>query len=143
VYTFGGKQLLNHEGVPIFAELYVLRLLQNRGWDGVWVSSYRQKYLRDMPTDAKLSNGIKLRPEREALLNKVAAKRAGCFDVFAWRDDDILFCECKRHKRDKLRDTQYVWIDAALSVGVTNLLVVEWDIVPKALNVQRHKKKIV
>jgi hypothetical protein len=94
VYTFGGKKLLDCGGAPVFAELYVLRLLQRHGWDGVWVSSYRQKYLRDMPVDPKLSNHVTLEPSREAILRKIAPRGGGCFDVFAWRDDDVLFCEC-------------------------------------------------
>src|SRR5262249_14706485 len=35
--------------------LYVLRLLGKHGWDGVWISSFCRKYLRDMPEDA---NGV-------------------------------------------------------------------------------------
>jgi len=126
-YTFGGKQLLNYAGRPVFAELYVLRLLQDHGWDGVWVSSYRRRYLRDMPADSKLRNHVSLEPEREATLRKIAAKWGGCFDVFAWHGNEAIFCECKRQKRDRLRPSQLAWIDAALNAGATNLLVVEWE----------------
>ncbi|HZP32702.1 MAG TPA: hypothetical protein VFB23_04990 [Candidatus Acidoferrales bacterium] len=127
VYTFGGKPLLKYGGAPVFAELYALRLLQDHGWDGVWVSAYRKKYLQDMPADSKLSNHIALKPGHEEIIKKIGAKGGGCFDVFAWRGDDVLFCECKRHKRDRLRETQFVWIDLAVKAGFTNLLVVEWD----------------
>jgi hypothetical protein len=78
-------------------------LLQEHGWEGVWISFFGgRKYMRDMPVDAKLSKRIKLPPDREEILDKIAAKGGGCFDVFAWRGDDVLFCECKRHKRDRL-----------------------------------------
>ena len=128
-FLFGGKQLLNYRGDPVFAELYVLRLLQEHGWEGAWISSFGgRKCMRDMPVDAKLSNRIKLRSDHEEILDKIAPKGGGCFDVFAWRGDDVLFCECKRGKRDVLQDTQLRWIDAALHSKLNNFLVVQWDI---------------
>jgi hypothetical protein len=127
-FLFGGKQLLNYRGAPVFAELYVLRLLEEHGWEGAWISSFGgRKCMRDMPVDANLSNRIELPPDREEILNKIAPKGGGCFDVFAWREDDVLFCECKRSKRDQLQGTQLSWIDAALNSNVNNFLVVEWD----------------
>jgi hypothetical protein len=68
--------------------------------------------------------------ERHAMLNKVAWSSGGCFDVFAWRGDDVLFCECKHHKTDVLRDAELRWIDVALDcgLGANNLLVAEWDV---------------
>jgi hypothetical protein len=129
-FSFGGKKFLNYRGTPVFAEIYVLRLLQEQGWDGVWISSLSRKLLRDMPTDTNLSNGVTLPCERHAMLNKVAWSSGGCFDVFAWRGDDVLFCECKHHKTDVLRDAQLRWIDVALDggLGANNLLVAEWDV---------------
>ena len=121
-FLFGGKQLLNCRGDPVFAELYVLR-----------------KCMRDMPVDAKLSNRIKLRSDHEEILDKIAPKGGGCFDVFAWRGDDVLFCECKRGKRDELQDTQLRWIDAALHSKLNNFLVVQWDIWREA---QRNAREV-
>jgi hypothetical protein len=122
---------LDYQGTPVFAELYILRSLQAKGWDGVWVSSYpSRKFLREMPLDSKLGNGINLQPDRKAILDRIAPKGGGCFDVFAWRNGDILFCESKRSKRDGLRETQRRWLDAALDTGLLreNFLVVEWDL---------------
>jgi hypothetical protein len=71
-FLFGGKQLLNYRGVPVFAELYVLRLLQEHGWEGAWISSFGgRRCMRDMPVDAKLSNCIKLQSDREEILSKL------------------------------------------------------------------------
>jgi hypothetical protein len=76
-FLFGGKQLLNYRGVPVFAELYVLRLLQEHGWEGAWISSFGgRKCMRDMPVDAKLSNRIKLQSDHEEILDKIAPKVA-------------------------------------------------------------------
>ena len=139
-FLFGGKQLLNYRGDPVFAELYVLRLLQEHGWEEAWISSFGgRKCMRDMPVDAKLSNRIKLRSDHEEILDKIAPKGGGCFDVFAWRGDDVLFCECKRGKRDELQDTQLRWIDAALHSKLNNFLVVQWDIWREA---QRNAREV-
>jgi hypothetical protein len=129
-YKFGNKAVLAYEGQPVFAELYILRVLQSAGWDGVWVSSYGgRKFLREMPFDSKLSNGFELKPDRRRKLDDIASKGGGCFDIFAWRNDDVLFCESKRHKRDRFRDTQRHWLNAALATGLepTNFPIVEWD----------------
>ena len=34
---YGGKPVLEHNGKPAFAELVILRLLEEEGWEGVWV----------------------------------------------------------------------------------------------------------
>ncbi|HNU57075.1 MAG TPA: hypothetical protein PKN30_10840, partial [Flavobacteriales bacterium] len=54
---------------------------------------------------------------------------AGCWDVVAWKDDQLVFAEAKKAKHDRLRDTQVRWVEAALQCGLTeeNFLVVEWS----------------
>src|SRR5262249_40504909 len=98
-FTFGQKALIDFEGQPLFAELVILRLLEKRGWEGVWVSSYGGRFLREMPTDPALSNHVRLSESRTKILDHISPKKSGCFDVFAWHDDQILFCESKRRRR--------------------------------------------
>lgn len=132
-FSFGNKKFLEHEGTPVFAEIKILRLLESAGWEGRWVSSFGgRKFLRDMPTDAKLGPSISLPPEQQNLINRISEKlrsKGGCFDVFAWKEDQVLFCDPKWLNRDKLRATQFRWMDAALTIGLRedDLLVVEWD----------------
>ncbi len=133
VFTFGNKPLLAWEGKPIFAELLVLRLLQQDGWDGVWVSSYGgEKYVTAMPSDPMMTGVTVSLPSDKAdvleEIRKAGAQRAGgCFDIVAWRGTNILCCECKRKGKDALRATQLAWIDGALRVlSPRSLLVVEW-----------------
>jgi hypothetical protein len=130
-FDFGGKTFLDFEGQPVFAEIYILRLLERAGWEGVWVSSFGGKLLRDTPTSWKLENAINL-PQSEftSLITTKAGKPGGCFDIFAWRGENVMFCELKRHSRDKLRESQRHWMDAALASGVpeASLLVVEWSL---------------
>src|SRR5271167_4005340 len=39
-FSFGGKPMLDHYGVPCFAEYAIMRDQQAIGWDAVWTSSY-------------------------------------------------------------------------------------------------------
>lgn len=50
-----------------------------------------------------------------------------CFDVFAWKDDHVLFCEAKQRAKDELRPTQPRWLDGAVALGIDakSFLVVE------------------
>lgn len=132
-FDFGKKPVLDFEGHPMFAELIILRLLQADGWEGAWVETYGGiHFLQEMPADWKLqSNHVAIPEEREVFLRKIwgKGKTTACFDVFAWKGDDILFCEAKRKGRDRLTDAQYKFIEAALECGVKpeQLLIVEWD----------------
>ena len=91
------------------------------------------KYLRQMPEDASLAHcRVSLPNKRERLLNQIwqrLGRRSGCFDIYAWRDNDVLFCEAKRQGKDRIRLSQYRWIEAAIleEVALDSLLVVEWS----------------
>lgn len=125
--TYGGKAVLDFYGKPQFAELGILRIFENDGWQGVWVDTYQNQFRTCYwPKDS-----ITLPNERATLLNAIYeanGTRSGCFDVFCWKGNDYIFIESKRCDQDKLRDTQKNWIDAAIKAGVPleRLLVVEW-----------------
>jgi hypothetical protein len=130
-----GKTLLNYQDRPIFAELLILRLLEQCGWNGVWVSSFGGiKFLKDMPKDSSLARSrVALHDNQSALLDRImlrSRQHGGCFDVFCWQDDQVLFCEAKKGGRDKFRFAQRKWIEGALLEGVPldSLLVCEWSL---------------
>jgi len=132
-FNYGGKAMLTYEDErpePCFAELVILRLLQKRGWDGVWVEAFGgPNYLRDMPSDWALrSKHVAIPAEKEELLRKIWKAAKTCFDVFAWQGDQVLFCEAKLSRKDKLTAPQHRFIEAALACGVPlhSLLVAEW-----------------
>lgn len=136
-FTFGRKPVLTHGGQPVFAELLILRLLEKYGWTGVWVSSYGGiKFIREMPKDYPLIQVSPQLPETQiSLIHKIQGRsdqRGGCFDVFAWQDENVIFCEAKRSKEDRIRPSQRRWIEAAITVGIPlhSLLVVEWSVAP-------------
>lgn len=55
--------------------------------------------------------------------------QGGCFDVFAWRRNRHRFVELKRRGKDRIRETQKRWLEAARRCGIkmSGLLIVEWD----------------
>jgi hypothetical protein len=56
-----------------------------------------------------------------------AERPKGSWDVFAWRDDQILFAECKRASKDAIRPSQRRWLEKALAarVALETFLIVE------------------
>jgi hypothetical protein len=125
--TYGNKPVLNVDGEPLFAELAILSTYQKDDWEGVWVDTYRGKY-RTFWGDG----GVTLPPDKMRLLQEIYARagsRAGCFDVFCWKGDSLVFAESKRKAKDRIRATQLRWLEAAISSGVPldSLLIVEWS----------------
>ena len=52
---------------------------------------------------------VSLSAERLELLkiiHRKAGSASGCFDVFCWKDDSVVFAESKRKSRDEIRPTQ-------------------------------------
>ncbi len=126
--SYGGKPILEYQGQPLFPELVILRHFMDDGWNGVWVDTYRKRYLVSHDVESQLNE------HHIDLLNSIYTangNRSGCFDVFAWKDEQVLFAESKWAKTDKIRETQIKWLFAALSIGMRrdSFLVVEWDLV--------------
>ena len=134
-FNYGGKPLINYKGKPIFAELAILKILFENGWDGVWVETYGgTHYLKTMPNDWKLvEEHISIPNEKEELLKKIweAGKTKACFDIFAWKGDSFIFCEAKHIKKDKLTNAQLRFIEGALMCGILPeaLMIVEWEMI--------------
>jgi hypothetical protein len=125
--TYGHKPLFDLDGEPMFAELAILRLFQKDGWDRVWVDTFRKKYR----TGWGETGIVKLSGDRLRLLkviNERAGSSSGCFDVFCWKGEQVMFAESKRKSKDKIRDTQLRWLEAAIRTGLEPgyFLVVEW-----------------
>ena len=126
--NYGSKPVLCYKGKPFFAELIILEFLKEDGWNGVWVDTFRHKYR----TSYWPNNEIVLPSKPEELLQSIyhrAGSTKGCWDVFCWKEDLYLFAESKRHDKDRIRDTQKRWLDAALVDGLplTSFLLVEWS----------------
>lgn len=129
----GHKPLLDYKDKPEFAELAILDILTSDGWNGCFVSAYGgTHYFIDMPEvgNSKL-DPVSLPAERQLFLKEIwrTAETTACFDIFAWKDDDIIFCEAKQKGKDHLTDAQLKFIDGAIACGVPAkcLILVEWS----------------
>ena len=108
------KPVVDLDGEPLFPELAVLRLLEMEGWTGVWADTFGPgRFLRawsEPPTR------IELNDQQLALLARVPETK-GLWDIFAWRDTDVLFADAKWRGKDKSTRPQLRWMEAALNSG--------------------------
>jgi hypothetical protein len=131
--NYGGKTVLDYYGKPLFAELVILRILQENEWRGVWVDTYRKKFRNSLP---ELSPQVNLPSRPKNILNKIIKENGGlrgCWDVFAWKGGRVMFAESKRRSKDAIRNTQKRWLETALRLGFPqkSFLLVEWDLKEK------------
>ena len=140
VHTFGNKPLVWVDGRAQFAEVAVLRLFEEEGWQGRWVEtySYRKHPRLWREWNAAGPSAQAHVPIEEGWVNErlhaIAAVNgnsfSGCWDVVAWRNERLVFAESKKSGKDKLRNTQLHWVESArrCGVGTEDLLVVEWEL---------------
>jgi len=126
--NYGGKDILDFDGRPAFAELAILWTLQNDGWQGVWVDSFcrafRTGYWNSLPQKSLPQKPSSL-PEE---IWNLAKTPSGVWDVFCWQDDRVLFSESKKSTKDKIQPSQLRFAESALNVGLPldSFLFVEW-----------------
>ncbi|MBK9273036.1 MAG: hypothetical protein IPM49_00660 [Flavobacteriales bacterium] len=140
-HTFGHKELLRVDGRPQFAEVAILRLSEEAGWQGRWVETYGKPALRPGFWRAWHPHGPSAQvqvpiadPGVNERLHAIAAANGntfgGCWDVVAWKDGRLVFAESKRKGKDRIRATQVRWLEAALRCGcaLEDFMVVEWTV---------------
>ncbi len=56
-------------------------------------------------------------------------KRAGCFDIIAYKENHFVFAELKKKKEDKIRSTQIEWLKAAMTLDLDryHFFIAEWE----------------
>jgi len=127
--TYGGKALVEFEGSPVFAEVAMIQVLRQHGFDGaVWVDGYRQRFLDAMPpAKCELPAQVRELYERIATVN---GGYGGCWDILAWNREGAFFVECKRRGKDRMRPNQFNWLESALKAGLRadHFAICEWDI---------------
>lgn len=128
--TYNGKSILELDSEPLFAELLVLRLLEQQGYKGVWVDTYRNQFWQRLPHFSfPVLVDKKLQKTYDTIYDKKGGRKSGCFDVIAYKDDHFIFIELKRKQKDNIRATQIEWLKAALELGFdkTQFIIAEWD----------------
>jgi hypothetical protein len=121
------KRVLQFGGQPMWAEFILLRLLESDGWAGVWVKNWGGRAFWHNPLEP-----VELPPAATLLFRRIEERTegrgGGCWDIFAWREEDILFIESKQSGRDRLQLTQRIWLESALheSIPLSSFAIVEW-----------------
>lgn len=105
------KPALEFEGQPMWHEFIVLALLKRDGWDGVWTKNFGGAAFWTGPGVEKAIPSKAM--ETFEGLKKIVGK-GGSWDVFAWRDEGLLFVESKQRAKDKLRENQLRWLESGL-----------------------------
>jgi hypothetical protein len=110
-----------------FAEFQVVDGLEADGWTAAWVnrpgkflSGWEPREVAALPPEAL---------ELHDMIRDDGQNRAGCWDVFAWREGRCLFAELKRGRSsDRIRESQLLWRESALRLGVPSdaFAIVEW-----------------
>ena len=126
--SYGGKAVMDCSGSPAFAELAIIPVLREHGFDGaVWMDTYRRCFRDAMPPAV-----CSLPPQAQTAYDQIAAingGRSGCWDVLAWNGDGVTFVECKRKGRDSMTSSQKKWLESALTAGLhlDNFAICEWE----------------
>ena len=126
-------------GLDKYAEYAVLRALQESGWQGRWIDNWKgPKFWKSL---GELERTLPVGPAK-VLFDEICSynpgrnrgRSWGCWDIFAWRDDSMLFVECKRRKKDRLNDNQRGWLAAGLRMQQelrhlppASFWIVEWQ----------------
>ena len=125
--SYGRKAILEYNGRPAFAELIILWTLEEAGWDGMWIDSYRRKTRREYWHASPVPPLPEVLRSRLGLIRNRIGPWRGSWDVLAWKDNRFLFAESKRRSRDRLRQTQLAFLEAALDhEPLDSFLLVEW-----------------
>lgn len=125
------KPAIDYQGKPLYPEFVWLRLLERAGWTGVWVKYWGRANWTD------IDSPLDLPPRQAELFEQIEAltenTRGGCWDIFAWRGDDVLFVESKQSRTDRVTAAQAVWLEKslALGLGLSSFLIAEYT-VPRA-----------
>jgi len=124
--TYGGKPIVCYARKPCFPELAILRIMCKEGWDGIWVDTYRKRYIS---ANGKLTTLSVDKKKILEIIYQKAKNKYGAFDLFCWKGSDIKFIESKWKSKDKIRQTQIKWLSAAIECGFeTNKFVIaEWQ----------------
>jgi hypothetical protein len=125
--TVPNKPAFDFEGVPLYPEFVVLRLLERGGWHGAW-----RKNWAGAAFWSDIAQPIEPPPRALSIFEQISRQAgfAGAWDIFAWRGRDVLFIESKQLGHDRITAYQARWLDIALQMGMplTSFAIVEYQV---------------
>lgn len=139
--TFGGKALVDVNGNASFAELAIVYYLKKNGWNARWIQPFGRPSMNpfmltewnDVPCKDQTHVPIIDLEIYDTLMGIAKLNGnsfSGCWDVVAWKNENIIFLEAKRNRRDRIRPNQIDWLKASLAYGLNcnNFIIIQWDI---------------
>jgi hypothetical protein len=127
--THGKKPLIDFGGVPLFAEVAMIQVLKQQGYENaVWVDSWRTCFRNAMPP-AQCRVPAFVLELHTRVRNQNEGRWAGCFDLMAWTGDVVSFVELKWKGHDCMHDEGWRWVENALRAGVSfeRFSICEWE----------------
>lgn len=137
--SFGGKTLIDVDGKPLFAELAVVDWFISQGWDARWVCTYGRNKMNPLFLTSWSDCSVKGQKSKQFSNDKVHETLmriaeindnsfGGCWDVVAYKGEELLFVECKKYKCDRIRETQLKWLKSSLQYGLQkeNFRILQW-----------------
>jgi hypothetical protein len=106
----------------------VVKRLQDEGWQVAWVFRPGQ-FIETWEPRTEVQFPEPALELFRRIQRHAGAKKAGCWDLFGWKDGQPLFVELKRTgSSDEVRDAQWAWRKAAIAEGVPQAAfdIVEW-----------------
>ena|SRR5579862_9653859 len=125
----GKKPTVVWEGQSIYAELAIMRMLKQRGFSAaVWRDNFSDCFREAMPPASCTIPECFL--EGCGRILAVNGSWAGCWDVLAMSDEGLMFVECKRKMKDRIKPAQEKWLEAGLKAGLSldNFAICEWTL---------------
>ena len=100
----------------MYPEIVLVRLLEDRGWVAAWRKNWQGKaFWRAIGEDVAVPGPVRVVVDQ---LAAAVGGKGGAWDVIAWKGNQLLFVESKKHQKDKLRPTQLAWLEQALAAGM-------------------------
>lgn len=136
------KPQLELDGEVLLAELVIVRRLERQGWNAVWIDNFKNKRWREMPVFGTSSDLPEDLEELLQSITKLNGRRAGTFDVLAWKGSSIAFLESKG-PGDSISDKQRTWFTSAVAAGVAEgaFGIVEWSYVDPEMATRGELKR--
>jgi hypothetical protein len=103
------------DGVPLYPELLIVRLLERAGWGAAWRKTWGgDAYWRDINEKAEPS------PLAMTIVEQVSrqAGYAGSWDIIAWRSRELRLLSSRRAGGQRVSAFMADWLDAALRMGI-------------------------
>lgn len=128
--TYGGKELLDDNGTPAYAEhMIVSELLRGGAKWAYWSDNFRRRFSSEVSRYLSIDKlPLEAADVFSTLVKVNGGRRGGIWDVFGLlADGTVVIREAKRQGKDALRAGQQLFAERVwTSIPSVDLAIVEW-----------------